>query len=35
MDGVGEWATASVAFGRGKDLEMRKELHFPHSLGLL
>jgi carbamoyltransferase len=35
MDGVGEWATASVAFGRGNYLEMRKELHFPHSLGLL
>jgi carbamoyltransferase len=35
MDGVGEWATASVAFGRGNHLEMRKELHFPHSLGLL
>jgi carbamoyltransferase len=35
IDGVGEWATASVAFGRGNHLEMRKELHFPHSLGLL
>jgi carbamoyltransferase len=35
MDGVGEWATASVALGRGNHLEMRKELHFPHSLGLL
>ena len=35
MDGVGEWATTSVAFGRGNHLEMRKELHFPHSLGLL
>jgi carbamoyltransferase len=35
MDGVGEWATASVALGRGDHLEMRKELHFPHSLGLL
>jgi carbamoyltransferase len=35
MDGVGEWATASVGFGRGNHLEMRKELHFPHSLGLL
>ncbi len=35
MDGVGEWATASVAFGRGNHLEMRRELHFPHSLGLL
>src|SRR5258707_366716 len=35
MDGVGEWATTSVAHGRGNHLEMRKELHFPHSLGLL
>ena len=35
MDGVGEWATTSVGFGRGNLLEMRKELHFPHSLGLL
>jgi carbamoyltransferase len=35
MDGVGEWATTSVGFGRGNQLEMRKELHFPHSLGLL
>ena len=35
MDGVGEWATTSVSFGRGNHLEMRKELHFPHSLGLL
>ena len=35
MDGVGEWTTTSVAFGRGNDLEMQKELHFPHSLGLL
>ena len=35
MDGVGEWATTSVAFGHGNHLEMRKELHFPHSLGLL
>jgi carbamoyltransferase len=35
MDGVGEWATTSVGFGRGDHLEMRKELHFPHSLGLL
>ena len=35
MDGVGEWATTSVGFGRGHHLEMRKELHFPHSLGLL
>ena len=35
MDGVGEWATTSVGFGRNNYLEMRKELHFPHSLGLL
>src|SRR6478672_9294536 len=34
MDGVGEWATTSAGFGRGNHLEMRKELHFPHSLGL-
>jgi carbamoyltransferase len=35
MDGVGEWATASVAIGRGAELRIEKELHFPHSLGLL
>jgi carbamoyltransferase len=35
MDGVGEWATMSVALGRGNQLEVTKELHFPHSLGLL
>jgi carbamoyltransferase len=35
MDGVGEWATTSVGFGSGNRLEMRKEIHFPHSLGLL
>ena len=35
MDGVGEWATTSVAVGRGNNLEMIKEIHFPHSLGLL
>lgn len=35
MDGVGEWATTSVAIGRGNRLDMIKELHFPHSLGLL
>ncbi len=35
MDGVGEWATTSVSVGRGHHLEMRKEIHFPHSLGLL
>ena len=35
MDGVGEWATTSVALGDGHKLEMVKEIHFPHSLGLL
>lgn len=35
MDGVGEWATTSVGIGRGSTLEMVKEIHFPHSLGLL
>ena len=35
MDGVGEWATTSVGVGSGSHLEMRKEIHFPHSLGLL
>ena len=35
MDGVGEWTTASVAIGSGNRLEMVKEIHFPHSLGLL
>lgn len=35
MDGVGEWATTSMAIGRGNRLEVQKEIHFPHSLGLL
>lgn len=35
MDGVGEWATTSVAIGKGSNLEIVKEIHFPHSLGLL
>ena len=35
IDGVGEWATASIAYGRGKDITIHKELRFPHSLGLL
>ncbi len=35
LDGVGEWATASICHGKGKDLEILKELHFPHSVGLL
>ena len=34
-DGVGEWATTTVAIGNGDKLEIKKELHFPHSLGLL
>ena len=34
MDGVGEWTTTSVGIGHGKALEMVKEIHFPHSLGL-
>ncbi len=34
-DGVGEWATTTVAVGRGRKLEIQKEIHFPHSLGLL
>jgi carbamoyltransferase len=35
MDGVGEWTTTSVALGRGRELTTVKEIHFPHSLGLL
>ncbi len=35
MDGVGEWATASVAEGSGNNLAMTREIHWPHSLGLL
>jgi len=35
MDGVGEWATTSLAFGAGRQLETVREIHFPHSLGLL
>jgi carbamoyltransferase len=35
MDGVGEWATTSLALGRGNRLEILREIHFPHSLGLL
>ena len=34
-DGVGEWATTTVAVGKGNNLEIIKEIHFPHSLGLL
>jgi carbamoyltransferase len=35
MDGVGEWATTSFGIGRGPDLQLLREIHFPHSLGLL
>mgnify|MGYP006420320621 FL=1 len=35
LDGVGEWATTTVAIGRGHELDIVKEIHFPHSLGLL
>ncbi len=35
LDGVGEWATTTVALGDGNKLEILKEIHFPHSLGLL
>jgi carbamoyltransferase len=35
LDGVGEWATTTAAIGRGNQLDIVKEIHFPHSLGLL
>ena len=35
LDGVGEWATTTVSIGQGNDLNIVKELHFPHSIGLL
>lgn len=35
FDGVGEWATTTMGFGKGNDLTITRELHFPHSLGLL
>jgi carbamoyltransferase len=35
MDGVGEWATTSLGLGKGSSVEMVREIHFPHSLGLL
>ena len=35
LDGVGEWATTTVSIGNGNNLEIIKEIHFPHSLGLL
>jgi len=34
-DGVGEWATTTVAIGKGNNVDIKKEIHFPHSLGLL
>lgn len=35
MDGVGEWATGSISHGQGNEIKMIKEMHFPHSIGLL
>jgi len=35
LDGVGEWATTTVAKGSGRELEISREIHFPHSIGLL
>jgi len=35
VDGVGEWATASLGIGKGTDIQVRQEIRFPHSLGLL
>jgi carbamoyltransferase len=35
MDGVGEWSTSSVGVGKGNEIELLRELRFPHSLGLL
>lgn len=35
IDGVGEWATTTIGHGKGNEIEMVEELHFPHSLGLL
>jgi carbamoyltransferase len=35
LDGVGEWTTTSLAIGKGSDLKVVKEIHFPHSLGLI
>jgi carbamoyltransferase len=35
VDGVGEWATTTIGHGRGKDIELLRELQFPHSVGLL
>ena len=35
MDGVGEWTTTSLGIGKGNSVEMTREIHFPHSIGLL
>ncbi len=35
IDGVGEWATTTISYGRGREIKMLKELRFPHSLGLV
>jgi len=35
LDGVGEWATSTIAIGKGNTLDIKKEINFPHSLGLL
>jgi carbamoyltransferase len=35
IDGVGEWATTTIGYGRGRDIHILRELRFPHSLGLL
>ncbi len=35
IDGVGEWATTTIGFGKDKNITIHKELHFPHSIGLL
>ncbi len=35
VDGVGEWATTTIGYGKGKEFELKKEIHYPHSLGLM
>ena len=35
VDGVGEWATTTIGYGNDKALDLKQEIHFPHSLGLL
>ena len=35
LDGVGEWATSTIGYGEGKNLDISKEINFPHSIGLL